>query len=154
MRTGVDVRAVPARPHAHSWQPNIARRKAWGTIAQSGFLLGTMGTVALLVMLLTVLVWRGRDWLSWGLITNMPSTIAADRAGMNSAIVGSFYLVIGASLFSMVVGVSTAVLLEEYVPPGRLKRVLQTNISNLAGVPSVVYGLLGLALFVNMLQMG
>ncbi len=154
MRTGVDVRALPARPRAHSWQPNIARRKAWGTIAQSGFLLGTMGTVALLVMLLTVLVWRGRDWLSWGLITDMPSTIAADRAGMNSAIVGSFYLVIGASLFSMVVGVSTAVLLEEYVPPGRLKRVLQTNISNLAGVPSVVYGLLGLALFVNILQMG
>ncbi len=154
MRTGVEVRALPARPRTDSWQPNVARRKARGMIAESGFLLGTMGTVALLIMLLTVLIWRGRDWLSWSLITNMPSTIAADRAGMNSAIMGSFYLVIGASLFSMVVGVSTAVLLEEYVPPGRLKRVLQTNISNLAGVPSVVYGLLGLALFVNFLQMG
>jgi len=136
------------------WEPRVARRKLNGTVAQIGFLLGTLGTVALLVLLLTVLVWRGRDWLSWGLLTDMPSSIAADRAGMNSAVVGSFYLVIGASIFSMVVGLGTAILLEEYIGPGRWKRVLQTNISNLAGVPSVVYGLLGLALFVNLLQMG
>lgn len=154
MRTDVDVRAIPSRPKAVSWQPNVAKRKLTGTFARIGFLLGTMGTVALLVLLLSVLVWRGRNWLSWGLLTDMPSSIAAERAGMNSAVVGSFYLVLGASLFSMIVGISTAVLLEEYVKPGRWKRVLQTNISNLAGVPSVVYGLLGLALFVNLMQMG
>lgn len=154
MRTGVGIRAVPVRGRAASWQPNVARRKAKGTAARISFILGTMGTVALLVMLLSVLLWRGRDWLSWGLLTDMPSSIAADRAGMNSAVVGSLYLVIGASVFSTIVGVSTALLLEEYVAPGRWKRVLQTNISNLAGVPSVVYGLLGLALFVNIMQMG
>lgn len=154
MRTGVEIRAMPARPQTVSWQPNVARRKMKGTLARIGFLVGTMSTVALLIMLLSVLLWRGQNWLSWGLITDMPSSIAADRAGMNSAVVGSVYLVIGASIFSTVVGVSTALLLEEYVAPGRWKRVLQTNISNLAGVPSVVYGLLGLALFVNIMQMG
>lgn len=154
MRTDADVRAIPTRPKVVSWQPNVAKRKLTGTLARIGFLLGTMGTVALLILLLSVLVWRGRTWLSWGLLTDMPSSIAADRAGMNSAVVGSFYLVLGASLFSMIIGISTAVLLEEYVQPGRWKRVLQTNISNLAGVPSVVYGLLGLALFVNLMQMG
>lgn len=155
MRAEADARAVATRgPAVTWWEPRVARRKLNGTVAQIGFLLGTLGTVALLVLLLTVLVWRGRDWLSWGLLTDMPSSIAADRAGMNSAVVGSFYLVIGASIFSMVVGLGTAILLEEYIGPGRWKRVLQTNISNLAGVPSVVYGLLGLALFVNLLQMG
>lgn len=154
MRTDADVRAIPTRPKVVSWQPNVAKRKLTGTLARIVFLLGTMGTVALLILLLSVLVWRGRTWLSWGLLTDMPSSIAADRAGMNSAVVGSFYLVLGASLFSMIIGISTAVLLEEYVQPGRWKRVLQTNISNLAGVPSVVYGLLGLALFVNLMQMG
>lgn len=154
MRTGADVRAIPTPPKSVSWQPNVARRKLRGTLARIGFLLGTMGTVAVLALLLSVLGWRGRDWLSWGLLTDMPSSIAADRAGMNSAVIGSFYLVFGASVFSMIVGISTAVLLEEYVKPGRWKRVLQTNISNLAGVPSVVYGLLGLALFVNLMQMG
>jgi len=154
VRAEADARAVATRGPAVTWEPRVARRKLNGTVAQIGFLLGTLGTVALLVLLLTVLVWRGRDWLSWGLLTDMPSSIAADRAGMNSAVVGSFYLVIGASIFSMVVGLGTAILLEEYIGPGRWKRVLQTNISNLAGVPSVVYGLLGLALFVNLLQMG
>lgn len=154
MRTEVDTILVPARSTAATWHPNLPWRKVKGSAAQIGFLLGTMGTVALLVMLLTVLVWRGRNWLSWGLLTDMPSSIDANRAGMNSAIVGSFYLVIGASIFATVVGVSTAVLLEEYIAPGRWKRMLQTNISNLAGVPSVVYGLLGLALFVNLMQMG
>lgn len=154
MRTSVGVQAVPAPPRAASWRPNIAGRKRKGSVARIGFLLGTMSTVALLVMLLSVLLWRGHDWLSWGLLTDMPSSISAERAGMNSAVVGSLYLVTGASVFSMVVGVSTALLLEEYVKPGRWKRILQTNISNLAGVPSVVYGLLGLALFVNIMQMG
>lgn len=154
MRTDVGVQAVPASPRAATWQPNIVGRRRKGNVARIGFLLGTMSTVALLVMLLSVLLWRGHDWLSWRLLTDMPSSISAERAGMNSAIIGSLYLVTGASMFSMVVGVSTALLLEEYVKPGRWKRMLQTNISNLAGVPSVVYGLLGLALFVNIMQMG
>lgn len=154
MRTGVGVRAIRTHTRAASWRPNVAGRNLAGALARIVFLLGTMGTVALLGLLLSVLAWRGRDWLSWGLLTDMPSSISADQAGMNSAVIGSFYLVIGASVFSMGVGISTAILLEEYVQPGRWKRVLQTNISNLAGVPSVVYGLLGLALFVNLMQMG
>lgn len=154
MRTEADLRVASTRSRPVAWQPRVARRALIGTFARMMFLLGTAGTVALLALLLGVLVWRGRDWLSWGLLTDMPSSIAADRAGMNSAVIGSFYLVIGASLFSMIVGVGTAILLEEYVQAGRLKRILQTNISNLAGVPSVVYGLLGLALFVNLMQMG
>jgi phosphate transport system permease protein len=73
---------------------------------------------------------------------------------MNSAIWGSIWIVIGAAAFSFVVGLGTAIFIEEYAPQNRFTAFVQTNISNLAGVPSIVYGLLGLALFVQWLNMG
>ena len=70
-------------------------------------------------------------------------------AGFRMGVAGSLWLLGLVALFSVPVGVGTAVFLEEYAPPGRLRRVIQTNIANLAGVPSIVYGILGLALFVR-----
>jgi phosphate transport system permease protein len=83
----------------------------------------------------------------------MPSR-KPERAGMNSGIWGSIWIVIGSAVFSFLVGVGTAIFLEEYAAQNWLTRFVQTNISNLAGVPSVVYGLFGLVLFVEWLNLG
>ena len=70
-------------------------------------------------------------------------------AGFRMGVIGSLWLLGLVAIFAIPVGVGAAVFLEEYAPPGRLRRVIQTNIANLAGVPSIVYGILGLALFVR-----
>jgi phosphate transport system permease protein len=71
------------------------------------------------------------------------------RAGFRAGIAGSLWLMGLVALFTIPVGVGAAVFLEEFAPPGRIRRAIQTNIANLAGVPSIVYGILGLALFVR-----
>jgi phosphate transport system permease protein len=71
------------------------------------------------------------------------------EAGYQTGIRSSFWLLGLVALFALPVGVGAAVFLEEYTPPGRIKNLVQTNIANLAGVPSIVYGILGLALFVR-----
>jgi phosphate transport system permease protein len=70
-------------------------------------------------------------------------------AGYRIGIVGSLWLLALVALIGIPVGIGAGVYLEEYAPPGRLRRIIQTNIANLAGVPSIVYGILGLALFVR-----
>jgi phosphate transport system permease protein len=116
-------------------------------------MLATLSAVALLILLLGVLVYRGWDWLTLDLITNQYSR-NAEGSGFQAAILGSIWLVSGAGIVSFIVGVGSAIYLEEYAPKGRVTNLLQTNISNLSGVPSVVYGLLGLALFVEILNVG
>jgi phosphate transport system permease protein len=73
----------------------------------------------------------------------------ANLAGFRVGIISSLWLLGLVALIGIPVGVGAGVYLEEYAPPGRLRRIIQTNIANLAGVPSIVYGLLGLALFVR-----
>lgn len=135
------------------WDPRISARRTIGAIWQGVFLGATAMAIVLLGMLLWSILQPGWGWLSWQLITDMPSRNAID-AGFNSAIWGSVWIVIGSALFSFFVGVGTAIYLEEYAPRNRYTRFLQTNISNLAGVPSVVYGLLGLVFFVQWLNLG
>lgn len=116
-----------------------------------------LGSTALAIVLLGMLLWSivvpGLPWLSWHLITAMPSRIP-ENAGMNSAIWGSLWIVLGSAVVSFVVGLGTAIYLEEYAQKNRWTSLIQTNIANLAGVPSVVYGLLGLVLFVDALNLG
>jgi phosphate transport system permease protein len=83
----------------------------------------------------------------------MPSRIA-EKAGMNSAIWGSIWIVSGSGIVAFILGLGTAIYLEEYAEANRWTDFVQTNISNLAGVPSVVYGLLGLVVFVDWMHMG
>jgi phosphate transport system permease protein len=70
-------------------------------------------------------------------------------AGYRVGIAGSLWLLVLVAVIGIPVGVGAGVFLEEYAPPGRIRRIIQTNIANLAGVPSIVYGILGLALFVR-----
>src|SRR5690606_16342807 len=77
-----------------------------------------------------------------------------ERAGIKSAVVGSLWLILLVAFIAIPVGVSTALCLEEFARKGRLLKILDLNIANLAGVPSIVYGILGLAIFVRFFALG
>jgi phosphate transport system permease protein len=92
-------------------------------------------------------------WLDWQFITSFPSR-KPEEAGLLSALFGTLWVMVLTALFSFPIGIGTAIYLEEYAPDNRLRRLIQTNINNLAGVPSIVYGLLGLSFFVQSLALG
>jgi phosphate transport system permease protein len=91
--------------------------------------------------------------LSWDFVTGYPSRRAA-HAGILPALVGSLYLIGLTAVIALPVGVGAAIYLEEYGTRRRLAALIEINIANLAGVPSIIYGLLGLGLFVRMFGMG
>jgi phosphate transport system permease protein len=99
-------------------------------------------------VLLVDIVIDGAGWLSRTFFTRPPSRIPA-RAGILPALAGTVWLMSLVALISFPLGVAAAVYLEEYARKGWLQTIIQTNIANLAGVPSIVYGILGLAVFVR-----
>ncbi|CAH0117726.1 MULTISPECIES: phosphate ABC transporter permease PstA [unclassified Paenibacillus] len=111
----------------------------------------SIGILALMALLINIMM-DGLTRLSPELFTNYPSRFAA-KAGMKSAIVGTIYMILIMAPLSFVLGVGAAIYLEEYSKKNRLTRLLQLNISTLAGVPSIVYGILGLTLFVRGLHL-
>ena len=114
-----------------------------------GALVLLLALTALGVLLADVLV-DGASRLSWRFLTGLPSR-HAEQAGVWPALAGTAWLVALATLLAVPVGVGAALALEEYGGRGRLARLIEINIANLAGVPSIVYGLLGLGLFVRVL---
>ena len=92
-----------------------------------------------------------RVWLTESFITS-PMSSRAEFAGVRTAVLGSMWLVIIAVALSLPVGVGAAIYLQEYAKKNWINRIIQTNINNLAGVPSIVYGMLGLAIFVRALE--
>jgi phosphate transport system permease protein len=92
-----------------------------------------------------------RSWLSGTFITS-PQSSTPEFAGVRTAILGTLWVIVITILFSFPVGVGAAIYLEEYATDNRLNRLIQTNINNLAGVPSIIYGMLGLAIFVRALE--
>ena len=128
----------------------------WLTLAAA-----LVGILALAVLLANVVVDAlalfdpaNSPWLDWQFLTNPPSFSNPYDAGFFPAIVGSIALMIVIALITFPLGVGAAIYLEEYASDGYLTRFIQLNIANLAGVPSVVYGLLGLGLFVSLLNLG
>lgn len=113
----------------------------------------TMLGVVFLVALLYQVLRDGLAWVDLDFLRNFPSR-RPERAGIKSAIFGSLWLISMTALFSIPVGVAAALYLEEYAKPSRLKTLIQINIGNLAGVPSIVYGILGLAIFVRTFSLG
>jgi phosphate transport system permease protein len=91
--------------------------------------------------------------LSWQFFTSYPSRRAED-AGILPALAGSLFVITLTAAIAIPLGVAAAIHLEEYGGRGRISRLIEINIANLAGVPSIIYGLLGLGLFVRMLHMG
>jgi phosphate transport system permease protein len=94
---------------------------------------------------------RFERWIDLNFVTT-PQSADAMKAGVRTAIYGSLWTIAIAFLFSFPVGVGAAIYLEEYAADNVVNRVIQTNINNLAGVPSIIYGMLGLAIFVRALQ--
>jgi phosphate transport system permease protein len=149
----VSADAFPAAQGFLRTSRQVSRRLAVSTIMRWVFLAATCaGLIALGTLLWTVLD-RGVPWLSWHLITDMPSR-RPERAGLNSALFGTLWVISLTALIAFPVGLGAAIFLEEYAPRNRWTTALQINISNLAGVPSVVYGLLGLGVFVELMQIG
>ncbi|ELY75339.1 phosphate ABC transporter permease PstA [Natrinema pallidum] len=111
-----------------------------------------VGIVSLAALLLNVAV-DAVGWLDWQFLTNPPHPNPYE-AGFLPALVGSIAIMLMIALVTFPLGVGAAVYLEEYANDGYLTRFIQLNIANLAGVPSVVYGLLGLGLFVGLFNIG
>jgi phosphate transport system permease protein len=113
-------------------------------------LLAILVALAGLVALLAQALVRGAPALGAELFTNVPSTVRPENAGFRPAIIGSLELMTGVVLFVVPVGVGAAVYLEEYADRSRWwNRIVEVNIQNLAAVPSIVYGILGLAFLVR-----
>jgi phosphate transport system permease protein len=108
-----------------------------------------IGLVVLAVLLVDV-AQDGVPWLTWSFITSFPSS-SPTSAGIYPALLGSLWLLALTALISVPLGIGAAVYLEEYATDTWLNRLVEVNISNLAGVPSIIYGLLGLGIFVNLL---
>lgn len=143
--------AAPAWTHVSS--PHLRRRRRVATL----FRWLCAGVTWISVLLLAVLLWHvgheGFRWLTGQFLTGLPSRFP-ERVGIYPAIIGSLWLIGLTSLMAIPVGVAAATYLEEYGGKGRLHRFIEINIANLAGVPSIVYGILGLAVFVRTLGMG
>ena len=109
--------------------------------------------VAALGVLLFDIAREGVAGVTWDFLTSFPSR-KPEEAGVKPALLGTLWVMGFTSLFSIPLGVGAAIYLEEFAPRNWLTRLIEINISTLAGVPSVVYGLLGLALFVQSANMG
>jgi phosphate transport system permease protein len=135
------------------FSPNLDRRHRFGGIAQGVFFVSTIFGLIVLGLLLFDVIRDGYNWLSMEFLANNPSS-RPSASGIKSALVGSVYLILLTALISVPIGVASAVYLEEYASEGWFRRLIQVNIANLAGVPSVVYGILGLSLFVRFAALG
>ncbi len=112
-----------------------------------------VGVVVLAVLLVRVLA-VGLEFLDWGFLTSLPSRIDPSQAGVSPGLTGTLSLMLIVAIGSFPLGIGAALYLEEFAPKNRLTNLIETNIANLAGVPSVVYGLLGAGLFVGILDLG
>lgn len=138
---------------AAEWRRRLGRRQAAARVFVAACQAATLLGLLFLGVLLVDVVRDGAPYLRPALVTGFPSRFP-HQAGYASALVGTVSVAAIMSLVAFPLGVAAAVYLEEYARPGRLVRWLEVNIANLAAVPSVLYGLLGLGVFVEGLRMG
>jgi phosphate transport system permease protein len=125
-------------------------------IQRLGFSLMTLMAVVTVVPIIAVVIYiivQGGPAISWEFLSAMPRD-GMRAGGILPAIVGTFYLTVGTAIFSVPLGIAAAIYLSEYAPDNRLTQLIRIAIINLAGIPSVVYGLFGLGLFVIFLKFG
>jgi phosphate transport system permease protein len=110
-------------------------------------------TVLPIILIVGLIFVQGAPAISWEFISSLPRD-GMRAGGILPAIIGTFYLTLGTAIFSVPLGVYAAIYLSEYAPDNRWTRLIRLSIINLAGIPSVVYGLFGLGLFVIFLNFG
>jgi len=113
----------------------------------------TLVGLILLVIFIGNIVIDGIGRIEWAFITNLPSR-KPENAGIYTAMMGTIWILGITCIISFPLGVAAGIYLEEYAKKGRLSNLLEINISNLAGVPSIIYGLLGMEIFVRTLNLG
>ncbi len=125
-------------------------------IEKVGFSVLTILSIATVIPIIAVviyIIYLGAPAISWEFVSAMPSD-GMRAGGIWPAIVGTFYLTVGTAIFSVPLGIAAAIYLSEYAPVNKVTRAIRLAIINLAGIPSVVYGLFGLGLFVIFLNFG
>lgn len=135
-----------------AFDPRLPQRRRKALIVRALFFLATVFGLLVLMVLMIDVVSKGLSWLDWGFVSNFPSR-NPEEAGIKSAIVGSLWMMGLTALFAVPVSVGAAVYLTEYADRGWFYNIIQLNIANLAGVPSVLYGILGLGLFVRFMAL-
>ncbi|MDX2197864.1 MAG: phosphate ABC transporter permease PstA [Phycisphaerae bacterium] len=152
--------AAPAPPRAAEFDNSItafdqrlAQRRMWGVVFALLCAALTLLALMVLAVLLTQIAEQGWPRLSTKLLTRFPSRLFPEEAGIKSALWGTIWLIGLTSVISVTVGLGAAIYLEEFAPRNRLTDFIQLNLANLAGVPSIVYGILGLVVFVRTLRM-
>lgn len=116
-------------------------------------IIGLLIPLLILLVLLVNTFMDGNERLTWNFLTSYPSRFA-DQAGILSPLIGSIILMFLTAAMAVPLGVGAAIYLEEYANKGFFTNFIEININNLAGVPSIIYGLLGLGLFVRYMDMG
>lgn len=134
--------------------PRLARRRRWGRVFAGLCLVMTLVGIGVFGVLLIAVARDGGRWLSLEFLTRFPSRLHPERAGIKSALWGTVWLISLTAAFSVPIGMAAAIYLHEYAPRSRLTRFIELNIANLAGVPSIVYGILGLAVFIRICNLG
>lgn len=132
---------------------HIAFRRVKGKMF---FLLCTLATLFAIIILAILLVSVSADGIgrvSWDFITAYPSRFP-EQAGIKAALFGTLWLMAFTAIFAVPLGFGAAIYLEEFAPRNWITKAIETNINNLAGVPSIIYGLLGLTIFVRYLDLG
>lgn len=136
------------------FRPRLARRRLLGALFTAVCALTSVIGIVALVTLLARVCLQGLDLVSWRFISSHPSQLDPLSGGILSGIAGTLWLVGITIGFAVPMGIAAAIYLEEYARSTPLTRFIQLNIANLAGVPSIVYGLLGLAVFVRGMNFG
>ncbi|PJK17581.1 phosphate ABC transporter, permease protein PstA [Chryseomicrobium excrementi] len=128
-------------------------RKILNSVFKGIFFVATLIALLTLAVLFYRILSQGLGYLTSDFFTNFASRFP-EKAGIKAALIGSLWLMAVVAPVSMILGVGSAIYLEEYAKKNRVNDFIRVNISNLAGVPSVVFGLLGLTIFVRALALG
>ena len=144
-----EEKSISIRP-SHAWE---RRRAFFQRLMFWSFRMAAAINGVALMIIIYFLVARGWRAINWTFLTQAPME-SMTKGGILPCIVGTLCLSLGAILVALPIGVASAIYLNEYAKPGRLLRVIRLGINNLAGVPSIVFGLFGLAFFVVWLKFG
>lgn len=131
----------------------IQWRIRFNSLAEKLFSLSTILVLIVLGILIYQIITKSIGWLDWQFLTSNLS-IFPEKAGIKGAIIGTLFLMMIIIPISLILGVASAIYLEEYGNDGIIQRIIKVSISNLASVPSVIFGLLGLTIFSRLLNLG
>ncbi|ANV91228.1 phosphate ABC transporter permease PstA [Picosynechococcus sp. PCC 8807] len=129
----------------------LKTRYRWDTVFQTLSWIAVILSIVVLAVLLIDVFFDGLPRLDWKLLTSFPSRRPED-AGLKSALVGTIWLMILTAIITFPIGVGAGIFLEEFSAENTFTKIIEVNINNLAAVPSIIYGLLGLQVFVRLLS--